>query len=339
MKYAASFLLISLLWSVSAQAQDDAWLSDREAERLFWEYLKTYSPDSYVLMQDHEQLPTEFRSAGSVVRLGNGQDKWTWVADKSPMGIREDIGTVVHETNHGYTTRKAYALLAENNQLEWGVDYSAFYIAEGQILVVKHQEVLNSHKIARLIPKELRTFRYRPYLSPANPLLGAQKEGIYGLMDEWNSYFHGTRTHLDMYDYYASLDRKGGAHYQEWIQQIASVQVAYLEFKYFILQYLMYVQAEDRQMYQALLNQRELMQAFFTIDEEYGQVVQGYYDKKAQLLELFLSQGLRAEDDGEYFWVNGNGVGTYEQDYRQLEQELAKPEYQEMLHAMRRALS
>ena len=49
-----------------------------------------------------------------------------------------------------------------------------FLISAENIILVKHTEVFNSNELKKDIPKDLRTFRYSPYISPKSNL-GSQK--------------------------------------------------------------------------------------------------------------------------------------------------------------------
>ena len=324
---------LALPFSGLAQAGWDEALTKEEAKALLMEYLRDYSPDSYFLMQDHAQLPNRFTFDNSVMTMSKSDDYLFWISQHTPEGLREDLGTAVHETNHDYTDLKAYQLIAEQmpDTYRFGSRYSAYYINRTQQVLVEHREVVSSHVLARQIPEELRTFRYRPYLAPANPLLGAQKDGIYGLLDEWCSYMNGTRTQVDLYEYYAAHPRGAGVHYTTWIQNVAGTHFAYLEFKYFIMRYMLHLRQQEPAMYRNLLAQPTLLEAYFAIDEAFGAVVKEYYTKKAAIAEELKAKGLRVDDDGEFFSVEMSGVGTYEDEYRKLETELAKPEYQELL--------
>ncbi|HAA13296.1 MAG TPA: hypothetical protein DCE41_17045 [Cytophagales bacterium] len=338
------FLILTLLFlgsvfAATAQPNDRDFLSDQQSEALLWEYLEQYSPQSYFLMKDYVALPNRFEFGNTVMTLSKMDDIMFWVGSPTPEGIREDIGTVVHESNHGYTDSKAYQLIAEQlgEEYEFGASYSAFYIHKEQVLLIKHLDVINSHKIAKDIPKELRTFRFIPYISPVSPLLGSQKDGIYGLMDEWCSYMNGTRTHVDLYEYYEAHPRPQGNHFTQWIQEVAGTHFAYLEFKYFILRYLLRVKEDNPQMYRGYLQQPELLEAFFAVDVAFAEVVAEFYEKKGQIEEELRTEGLEVVDDGEFFMVQGSGVGTYENDYNLLAEELQKPIYTQLIEEMREA--
>ncbi|MEL6535836.1 MAG: hypothetical protein AAFQ98_10510, partial [Bacteroidota bacterium] len=324
---------------VWAQHHDQEHLSVPQSEALLWQYLEDYSPRSYFLMQDYLALPQRFEFGNSIMTVSKSEDLMFWVNEPTPRGIREDIGTVVHETNHGYTDSKAYQLIERElgEDYEFGVSYSAFYIHQEHIILVEHLEVLNSHQIAKDIPQALRTFRFTPYISPAAPLLGSQKDGIYGLMDEWCSYMNGTRTEVDLFEYYEAHPQGRGQHYVQWIQDVAGTHFAHLEFKFFILKYLLKVKSEKPALFRQYLHQPELLEAFFAIDEAFVLVVEEYYEKKTLIKATLIEEGLRVVDDGEFFMVEGSGIGTYENDYRLLEAELQKSIYQQLLRELESA--
>ena len=68
-------------------------------------------------------------------------------------------------------------------------------------------------------------------------MMSSQKDGIYGLVDEFNAYYQGAAMVWQMLPYYKSLpDEIEGI--QEFISAFSSDRLAFYEFTYFTLLYL-----------------------------------------------------------------------------------------------------
>lgn len=316
------FVLIFLLASFSLSAQK---LSSQAAEAKIMDYLEQYSSGSFTMMSLLAEIPNKFNLAGTEITLSPEQSPTAWLNERTEKGIIESLNTVVHETMHGFTSRYAYMLLEElgADNYEFGDHYSAFFLDKEDIYLVKHTEVFTSNKLKQEIPKNLRTFRFNPYITPKDNNLGSQVQGIYGLMDEWNAYYHGTKTAYDLFEYYkdkASGDKKV---YLEHVSNLAGTYFAYYEFKYYILKYLELAKSDHPEVYKGIMDNENLRKAYTAIDTDFSTLL-GQFEERLDTIEnLVTSDNYTSvhREDGYYF-IGSNGVGLFSKEAEMLKKEL-----------------
>ncbi len=213
------YFLFQCIYGINAQKVDKRTYS--------LSVLKTYSPESYHLIKKMEEL-SNTKVKGLMIA---GNDDFTkWLSGSTKEDIIEDLGTAVHETCHAYTFRHPLITQA----VGFGDDASSFYVDENTTMVVRHTDVYNSHKMSKEIPNALRTMRYEVYLNPKSIGLSAQKDGAYGLMNEWTAYFNDTRLRVQLYDYYIAKSKKEGVEVMlDYISNISSSMLAHYEFQYY----------------------------------------------------------------------------------------------------------
>lgn len=318
-------VLLGLVFSFHLSAQ---YFSKEETEKKLREYLEEYSPSSLHMMDLLAAVPNKFNIAGSTISISPESPPTTWVDERSEKGIIESLNTVVHETLHGFTSRYSYELLQENppEGYRFKDDYSAFYLDEDEIYLVKHSPVFSSNLLKKHIPKELRTFRYDPYITPKDNNLGSQVEGIYGLMDEWNAYYHGTRTAYDLFDYYKSkAGDKNKRVYLEHVSNLAGTYFAYYEFKYYMLKYLELAKSEYRDIYLGIMENQEFRKAYTAIDENFSALLSQFEERLDDIEHLVTSDNYTSvhRQDGFYF-IGSSGVGLFSEEAEKLKAELEK---------------
>jgi hypothetical protein len=306
-------------------------LSTKAAEDKIRDYLERYSSDGYDMISLLKKIPEQFNIGGSQITLSREESPTIWLDDRTEKGIIASLNTVVHESMHGFTSRYAYVMLGESEETdyEFGDQYSAFFLDKDQIYLVKHTEVFTSNKLKSEIPKALRTFRYKPYITPKDNNLGSQIQGIYGLMDEWNAYYHGTKTAYDLFDYYkekASNDKKV---YLEHVSNLAGTYFAYYEFKYYILKYLELAKKDYPETYEDILANTHLREAYTAIDTNFSKLLAQFEERLDTIENLVTSDNYTSvhREDGYYF-IGSNGVGLFSKEAELLKEELNSTEMQ-----------
>tara|TARA_R110001599_G_scaffold351908_1_gene585093 strand:- start:2256 stop:3272 length:1017 start_codon:yes stop_codon:yes gene_type:complete len=307
-------------------------------DRKIYQYLDRYSPESSEMLRLLHSLPSKYQLNGITINLMREQSPSSWVSDHSEKGILERLNTVVHESMHGLTSRLPYTLLKEqgNSYYNFKDSYSAFYVNKDSSFLVKHSPVFNSNKISNEIPKALRTFRFRPYIAPRSKILGSQVNGIYGLTDEWNAYYFGTKTALNLFDYYKSKSDQNHEIYLEYVSNIAASYYAYYEFKYFILKYLEYAKSNEKEVYDGIMANYEFRKAFTSIDDRFAELLREF-DKRLDEIANVTEENKKGSayiKDGYYF-INGNGVGLFTEEVEMLKAGLENPSLKALELALR----
>jgi len=321
-----TILLLVILASAPLAAQR---LDKRATEETALNFLEKYSPSSSYVMGLLADLPNKFNINGSQITTSGKTSFLTWISERTESGIIESLNTVVHESVHGFTSRYAYEMLenSEAEQYNFGDDFSAFYLGENEIYLVKHTEVFSSNLLKKRISKELRTFRFNPYIIPKDNNLGAQIQGIYGLLDEWNAYYHGTRTAYDLFGYYRSkASDKDQKVYLEHVGNLAGTYFAYYEFKYYILKYLELAKSSHPQVYKDIMGNEPLRQAYTAINLQFSEMVDLFETRLDTIENLVTSDNYTSvyRQDGYYF-IGSSGVGLFSKEANMLKSELSKP--------------
>lgn len=292
--------------------------------------LQKYSPTGFYLIDRYENCPPRY--------YREKQDFLQYVEGGKPVEIAECLGTAVHETCHAYTYAMAYALLPDGDQAFGREPYSAFCLEAGANAIVRRTPVFPSAEMAAEFPPQLRTLRFSPYISPSQANLTTQAFGVYGLLDEFTAYYHGTRTSLDLLEFYQTEAAQTRENWFSFFGGIYANYCAYPEFKLYILKYLQYAGTKYPQIYRQLLENREFTEAFRRIDRNFAGLIREFLAIKPEIISRLRGQGFEAFEDEDYLWL-GQGarreaLATNHRTYEMLAAELAKPEYGAVLSAL-----
>jgi hypothetical protein len=270
--------------------------------------LKQYSPDGYFIVD------TYMRECGNT----DFMEYW----DPSSEDSRWDsINTIVHEIAHGYMGE-----LADRNSL--------YYIASrDERIMVPLTSVFFSREMVPTFPERLRTFRFDTYVNCSEDELGSQAEGAYGLLDEMNAYFIGTKASWDLLPYFRS--RGADAPWSSFFSAVNGTLYGILEFKLYVLKYLEYAQANRPAVYRDITANASFAKAFLAVDRASRLFINDYLTGKEKVYAELRALGFEAREEGEYLLIaRGNAdrcAGTFMDVYTLLAQELEKKEYQELM--------
>ena len=285
----------SVLAQEKGSASDRAWVLDA---------LKRYSPDGWFIVDTYtKKVPrgTDFMEYWD----GPGDDK-RWDA----------LNTIAHEISHGYMREVS------------GGDGIYYYISPRQSILVPVGKLYITNKMVDSIPDELRTFRFS-YVNSTDPHLGSQQEGAYGLMDEMNAYWIGTQTSADMLPLMEA--KAANAPWEHYFSSVTGTLYGILEFRFFVLRYLLFAQQHESAVYQDILANTAFRQAFAALDKRACDFTSGWLKKKPALYERIRGMGLAIQEDGDLLMIGDGGSGTFMDIYELLRQEMAKPLYSALL--------
>ena len=265
--------------------------------------LKALSPDGYYIVDTYTNeayKPTDFME---------------YFDSTSEYTIMASFDTIVHEISHGY-------MAMEQSHSTY------FFVSRDESIRVPHTAVFRTSEIAGEFPDELRTFRFC-YVDTDSPNLGAQVEGVYGLLDEMNAYYLGCKTSYDLYLYY--LEEGPEADWQQFFTNINGTLYGIAEFKLYILKYIMYAHEHYPEIYRGIVQNSDFRRAFKSIDENAYSFIAGYFCTKAGLLSDLRREGYAVEEDERYLSIgkddNLQRNGHFLDTYNVVAEELAKPEY------------
>jgi hypothetical protein len=233
------------------------------------------------------------------------------------------INTSVHEETHFFTHSAA------------DYDTENIYLGGGKKIVVRYTQVFPSKEMGAQIPQNLRTFRYDTYVGPdADSDLSANVHGPYGLLNEFAAYCWGTNTSVKLFDYYKTLPQTPDTWFS-YVQSAGSTFAAYAEFKYYILEYLIYAQANYPDVYKAIIANDNFKTAFNAVDATFTSVISEYMANLDRIETIMTARGYSTRQADGYFWIGNTGVGISSDDYDTLMTEMAKPVYQNMLKTLK----
>lgn len=255
-------------------------------------FVKKYSPESYYILNE------EIKASGN-------KDVFKQYIEKDSIGFAEEINVIVHETTHKYTSDK-------NN----GKGLT-FYNGANDVLV-NGNNVFMTKEIASTIPDNFRTYRFNDYINPTDTNIGAQVNGVYGLLNEFNAYYWGTKASYDLFNYYTQKNTN-----KDWIEYINGNgdYLAYAEFKFYILKYLLYAKQNHPDIYQSIINNTNFKTAFNSLDNNFYNLSQNCIERDKDIIKS----------------KNFNSVylDFYKHDYDLLMNEMNKNEYQQMLSILK----
>jgi hypothetical protein len=245
------------------------------------------------------------------------------IADWGSDTALDMINTSVHEECHFFTSRGA------------GYDAENIYLGGGRKINVAFTQVFPSKEMAAQIPQNLRTFRYDTYVgAAAEDNMASNVLGPYGLLDEFTAYCWGVNVSVKLFDYYKTLPQTPDTWF-DYIQSGGSDYAAYAEFRYYILEYLIYAQANHPDVYKSIMANDDFKTAFNTIDAKFASLVSAYKASLGEIKTIMSAEGYSVSEDNGCFWIGNRGVGISSDDYDTLMTEMAKPAYQNMLKALK----
>lgn len=304
----SSSLLLLLSFSLFSQGK-------KAARETIWELLGTYNPDAHYMMTTLYEMPVEFTMGNMQVSLSEQTDFMNYIDRYKHLDILDEIGTAVHESCHGYESRKPYSLIASGHlPFNFEDRYSVYFVSEEEEYLVKHTNTFPSIEMAADVPGRYRTFRFDTYINTRQEFLGTQQKGIYGLMDELTAYYNGFKTLVLNFPEYQEIARKNSKMYLAYIEHAASQKVAYYEFKFYILHYLNHASIHYPEMYRELLNNEPLKLAYSAVSKAYADIISTYEENIQEIRKDVQSRGEYFRYDGETVWIGNNGIGTFSED-------------------------
>lgn len=303
MKHAIRVLLPLLLFLSAAGAS----AGDRET---ILSTLKQYSPDGFHIVDTFGK------------RTGGTDFMEYW--DPSSEDSRWDsYNTIVHEMAHGYmmalADRDSLCILASRNER----------------IMVPLTEVFFSREMVPSFPKELRTFRF-DYVDCQEDELGAQAHGAYGLLDEMAAYYLGTKTSWELLPCFQAQGAK--APWGSFFQSVNGTLYGILEFKLYVLKYLLYAQRNKPAVYRGIMENGQFAKAFLAVDRASTAFIRDYFAGKETVYESLRKLGFEAREDGRSLILGKDGqtvyYGTFLDVYTLLAKELEKPEYRDLMRSL-----
>jgi len=297
--------------------------------------LKKYSPDGYYIIYHDIYLSRPRRGSSAYRQL---------IPFKDRGFLRYNV--LVHESNHKYASQYLQSMIRNKRISSFPrfLGYESIYINNGFTIFVKRTKTFPSARINSIYPDYIKKMnkekpRFKTYVYPSIRTQSTQVYGIYGLLDEFNSYFQGTRTAYDLLPYYQTK-KDVIKSLSVYFQSYYGTFFAHGEFKLFILQYLILAEKQYPQVFKGIINNKNFIKAFLTVDREYLLLHKRFNSRKKKLKVWFRLQGYELKVTETYDKIvkriNKNqristGTYNYYPYYNVFINELKKPEYSRMM--------
>jgi len=296
--------------------------------------LKRYSPSGYYVIDEYMKAPVKFTIGGSSTTVSR-TDFGIYVQGSSAKEIAKSLNTAVHETCHGYTGTMAL-VYQQQSGAPAGEQYLCYYVGGTQAVPVRLTKVFRTQETAKTFTKTQRSFRFKTYVDTSSADLGSQVHGIYGLLDELNAYYHGTRTSLDLLAFYQNEMPQTSATWLAFFQDVNGTYYAQLEFTLYIAKYLQYAKAKYPDIYQAIVANQAFRLAYSRVAANWRALIQEYFAVKEQVFASLRAAGYKVNETETMLMITdqsgkGQGLGNFRDVYAQLSKELEDPELQSML--------
>ena len=189
---------------------------------------------------------------------------WFGGAETIGEGI-DDLEGAVHEQCHDYTD---YSTGAFYNSItgRYMSDSERIYIGNKKSIQVTMTEVFDSIEMVDSIPEDLRTFRFSTYVNTDESDMASRQHGVYGLLNEFTAYSWGMNNIVKMQPYLEDNDLLTGG--------ITNAYVSYAEFRYYILEYLLYAKENYPDVYKDIIGNESFKTAFVTVEKLFKENVE-----------------------------------------------------------------
>ncbi len=186
------------------------------------------------------------------------------------------LGTTVHECLHGY-----------DNDLSNGIGWDensypiAYFIDKNIVITFQGKRLFKTDQLHNnFFPKKVKElFRYGTYVYDKGPAETSSNQwGIYGLMEEFNAYYHDMQAQIEYYN----CNYKGTK-----IEIIFGNEMnAYYEFNIFMGYYLQYAKKYEKQDYDVMMSNEKLRLAYSLMEINWRQLLTEVFQDKDLGLRL-----------------------------------------------------
>jgi hypothetical protein len=278
-------MALSLLTSLAAEAEDGAAIKS---------LLKQYSPDAYYVVDAYSKRSAEYEYKDFMAFWDGSSDDATW----------RSYGAIVRESAF-----VAMKLLSEN-------DSTLIVVSKDKSYQVPWTSVFYTRVMADDIPERLRLTHYGVVNDKRETITQAQAGGVYSMLQEMSAYYLAAKASWELLPYIQGQGAK--APWASFFKAVDESLEGMLEFKYYTLKYLVYLQRDSPQYYREVMANKLFAKAFLGLDSACTGFLKRLFAASESLYESIGASSLPAKEEG---------VAAYSA----LASELAKPIYRELV--------
>lgn len=233
--------------------------------------MQQYAPEEYEILKRYKSLPNNLvrkTKNGGTMTSTAGDDVLMFIDFESEAAMLGSMSTNTHELNHMLTSGWFWEWARVNN-VATGTNLTYyFYIKPGtEFPVDTDLKFFPSAVLTKVIPQKQITYRFETYI---NGTSSTQAHGLLGLLGEYNSYFHGLKTSMQLRPAFLNAGKeKPAKNYTNWLMDAGGSSEAYYEFRFFIFEYLLYARTHYPDLYKSLKTEGWFAAVFNAISEEY----------------------------------------------------------------------
>ena len=191
----------------------------------------------------------------------------------------DTVDVIAHESFHRFAATKN--VRATDGTLTSGQD--KIYLGDRKAVTVKFTPVFYSSEMVPSIPKRCRSTtygygsgdRFAAYIVDEPGMMDSNRDGVYGLLNEFTGYCWGlnaTNRTFAYRDRFADDPNTWETFYVDGEND----RLAYMQFKYYILHYMLYARQHHPAVYRKLVANDALRKAYRLIDKRFGDEVAEY---------------------------------------------------------------
>ena len=233
------------------------------------------SPESYKIFKLYNDLPQElsYTIGNSTTTTTKHIDEYFFLDLSSKISTLRSMSTNIHEVFHGLSHLYFFEKMKTNYVPHDFQDITTyFYIAdEIDYVSVFKGEVFPSSELDKVIPKSLITFRYDTYITGSS---STQGEGIIGLLNEFNAYYHDSKFTFDMLPIYKTMFPDD--YLMEWVMDLQSVMTAFYEFDFWIKEYILHAKLNFQSLYFEIMKKDSAFKIYKDIHKNYNNLISKY---------------------------------------------------------------
>jgi len=295
-------------------------LDIEQARTFILETLKNYCSDSYFMIQEY------LNTAASADEYFNEEqyDIMQYVKGYDKQDLLTSINTIVQENCHTYSS-----LMAELTTARYDFSkYSYYYIGENQAIKVEHTPIYLTKELNQTFPEEYKTAHYESAIYPSNPLRGCQRYGIYGLLDELNAYYHGSRAMYKLLEIYKTEFAEHPEQWLEYLENLTATFYAYHEMNFYILHYLDHAQKRHPVMYEGIISNTDFRKAYQAIDDKFVALEKEFAMRKESLFKSLRKNRIKIKEDDTTFSIKRKSSKNFKMDIDKIKQAIQNEKYQ-----------
>lgn len=316
LKASGALLLASALPAI---AGSDKPLQFNEVLRL----LKIGSPYGAQVFAAEPQRARTYKTKGGEITYP-GFDPSVFLRGKSSDSLLAAVNTMVHETMH-YVCQ-ALARDKDPNCLFEQESMMAVPDTRVRILVRGQRTFPSVEMVDFFTGRFQRAPRFDTYIDTQSKSLGTQSSGVYGLLDEYNAYYAGTRAANDLLKYFLRLPIAKGSE-MLWIIRMADVSAsltAFPEFRGYIGGYLAFAKQNHPDVYRQVTGNKGFVKAFSAVSASFQALANEYTSKLDDRLDYLKKKGLNITTIDDGLTAQRAGRGLQLESYRKLQKALAE---------------